>query len=464
MRILVTGATGLIGREVGKRLVQNGHEINVVSRNPSRARHELPFPATCFAWKGDSEPFPREALAGVEGVVHLAGEAIADGRWTEERKKKIRDSRIEGTKRLVDAIIGTPAVLAKMKVFVLGSAVGFYGDRADEVLDEAAPAGTGFLPEVVRDWEEQVQPLREASPVTRVPIVRTGIVLSRRGGALAKMLPVFSKGLGGKLGQGSQWMSWVHIDDIARLFTFCVDDEGTNGVVNGTAPEPVRNDRFTIELARALAKPVFLPVPGTALKIAFGELAETLLGGQRVLPKRTQEMGFRFDHPDFVKAIRELCEPLQNGQHEFVAEQWVPKSPAEIFPFFSLETNLEKLTPPFLSFKVVSKSTDEVKEGTLIDYKLSLHGVPVTWRTRIESWNPGVQFVDTQLKGPYRMWHHTHDFIPLAGGTLIRDRVLYKLPLGLFGDVAAGWKVIGDVTQIFDFRRGIINDLFGVRA
>lgn len=176
-------------------------------------------------------------------------------------------------------------------------------------------------------------------------------------------------------------------------------------------------------------------------------------------------MGFKFEHPEFVKAIRELCEPLQHGQHEFVSEQWVPKKPEEIFPFFSLETNLERLTPPFLSFKVIGKSTPEIREGTLIDYKLSLHGLPVKWRTRIESWQPErFRFVDTQLKGPYRTWHHTHEFLPLAGGTLIRDRVLYKLPLGFFGDVAAGWKVSGDVGQIFDFRRGIIQTLFGAHA
>lgn len=464
MRILLTGATGLIGREVGKRLVLGGHEIVVVSRNPDRARHELPFPATCFAWKGDSEAFPAEALRGVEGVVHLAGESIADGRWTEERKRKIRDSRVQGTKRLVDAIVGQPSVLAALKVFVLGSAIGFYGDRADEALDETSTPGSGFLADVVRDWEDQVSPLREASPVTRVAIVRTGIVLSRRGGALAKMLPLFSRGLGGKLGQGQQWMSWVHVDDIARLFAFCIDDEGTSGVVNGSAPEPVRNDRFTIELARSLARPVFLPVPGTALKIAFGELSETLLGGQRVLPKRTQEMGFRFDHPDFVKAIRELCEPLQQGQHEWVAEQWVPKKPEELFPFFSVETNLEKITPPFLSFKVLGKSTETIQEGTLIDYSLSLHGIPLKWQTRIEEWKPVERFVDVQLKGPYRKWHHTHEFIPMAGGTLVKDRVLYKLPLGLLGDVTAGWKVAGDVNQIFSYRREIIQNLFGARA
>ncbi|MEK7357156.1 MAG: TIGR01777 family oxidoreductase, partial [Bdellovibrionota bacterium] len=283
-----------------------------------------------------------------------------------------------------------------------------YGDRNDEVLDETSTPGTGFLAEVVRDWEEQVRPLREESTGTRVAIVRTGLVLSRRGGALKKMLPLFSKGVGGKLGSGHQWMSWVHIADIARLFAFCIDDEGTSGVVNGSAPEPVKNDRFTIELARSLAKPVFLPVPEVALKVVLGELAENVLGGQRVLPKRTQEMGFRFEYPDFVKAIRELCEPLQNGQREFVSEQWVPKKPSEI--------HLERIAPPFL------------------------------------------------LRGPYRKWHHTHDFIPSAGGTLIRDRVVYKLPLGLFGNVTAGWKVAGDVAQIFGFRRRIIQDLFGTSA
>lgn len=462
MRILITGATGLIGKEVGKLLAGQGHEISVASRHPDRAKLELPFPARVFRWDGEQEKFPVEAVSGQDAIIHLAGEPIADGLWTEERKKRIRDSRVIGTRRIIEAIGEIESSARTLKTFVLGSAIGFYGDREDEILTEESGGGEGFLAEVVRDWENEAWALRnsEAGKGVRVCAVRTGVVLSRQGGALAKMLPIFTRGVGGKLGRGQQWMSWIHIKDISRLIAFCLETASIEGVVNGVAPEPTRNDRFTIELARSVGRPVFLPVPETALKTALGEMSSALLDSQRVRPVKAQEHGFQYVHPELVEALRELGEPLKNGQHELFAEQWVPKKPEEVFPYFCSETNLEELTPPFLSFNVIGKSTDEIGEGTLIDYKLKLHGVPVKWRTRIDEWKPSEKFVDTQLSGPYRKWHHTHEFIPFAGGTLLRDRVLYRLPLGWLGDAAAGWKVSRDVQTIFAYRRKKIGELF----
>jgi len=454
MRILITGATGLIGREVGKRLSMSGHNLVVVSRNPERARRELPFPATVHKWEGAHRAFPRIALEGVEAVVHLAGESIAE-RWTPEKKKEIRDSRILGTKNLVAAILELPR---KPKVLVSGSAIGIYGDRGDTLLDEGSAPGEGFLAGVVKDWEDEAEKLAPSG--VRVVRMRTGIVLSRQGGALAKMLPVFSKGLGGKLVTGRQWMSWIHIDDIARAFIFALENEDIRGPVNGTAPEPARNDRFTISLARALGRSVFLPVPLFALKLALGEGAEALLASGRVLPRRLGDLGFEFEFPELNPALENLLAPLREGQHELVAEQWVPKKPEEIFPFFCDEKNLEVLTPPFLNFRVLGKSSPALATGTLINYRLRLHGIPVKWQSRIEDWKRGERFIDVQTRGPYEKWQHTHEFVPLAGGTLLRDRVVYRLPLGLVGDALAGWRVERDIAEIFAFRRKVIADRF----
>lgn len=460
MRVLMTGATGLIGREIGKILVQKGHHLSVVSRSPARARSVLPFPAQVFEWQGESDVFPAKALEDVDAVIHLAGESVADGRWTEERKKKIRDSRILGTKRLIDAIAKSPEASARIHTFIAGSAIGFYGDRGDEILTEESSAGSDFLANVVIDWEKEVDAF-DAISNGRSAKIRTGVVLSRHGGAMEKLLPLFQRGLGGRLSNGQQWMSWIHLDDIARLFVFALENEKVSGPMNGTAPEAARNERLTVALARALGRPVFLPVPGTALKIALGEMSQALLGSQRVQPAKALELGFEFSHAELVKALDEICAPLREGQHELLNEQWVNKTPEEIFPYFCSETNLEELTPKFLNFKVLGKSTDEIQQGTLIDYRMSLHGVPLKWRTRIEEWNPGRSFVDLQLSGPYKKWHHTHEFIPMAGGTLMRDRVLYKLPLGWLGDTAAGWKVSHDVGEIFAFRRKKIAEMFG---
>jgi uncharacterized protein (TIGR01777 family) len=475
MRVLMTGATGLIGKEIGKILAAAGHELTVVSRSPERARRQLPFPAKIIRWGGDQEPFPEEALQGQEGIIHLAGESVAGGRWTEARKQRIRDSRIRGTQRLVEAVIASrkasTATAAgaelqnapvQLKAFICGSAIGFYGNRADEILTETSAAGEGFLAQVVIDWENEARAL-ETDPLTsdvRVCYLRTGIVLSRQEGALAKMLPLFTAGVGGQLGDGQQWMSWIHITDIANLFIHCLLNASARGAVNGTAPEPARNDRFTLELARSLGRSVSLPVPKAALNLGLGEFASAVLDSERVRPEKALALQFKFEYPELTSALRELCEPLKDGQHEMIAEQWVPKKPSEIFPYFCSEKNLEALTPEFLKFRVLKKSTDEIDQGTLIDYKMRVHGFPVKWQTRIEDWNPGHSFVDVQLNGPYKKWHHTHEFREFAGGTLMRDRVLYQLPMGWFGNLMAGWKVTRDVQAIFAYRREKIDQLW----
>ena len=457
MRILFAGSTGMIGKEIGKRLIENGHEIVALVRNTDSARQALPFPAKLVKWSADDE-VPASAMKGIDAILNLSGASIADGRWTEARKKEIIDSRVESTRSLVNAALKNQKTV---KIFVNGSAVGFYGNRGDETLDESSSKGKGFLPDVVEMWENELRPLESTS--IRQVAVRTAVVLARHGGAMDKLLPLFEKGVAGNLGSGQQWMSWIHIDDIARLFVFALETETVVGPINGCAPEPVRNDRFTIELARALGKSVFLPVPEVALKIALGEMASSVLDSQRALPSKTQQLGFTFEHGGITETLQTIAEPLKGGQHEMLSEQWVPLKPDALFPYFRDEKNLESLTPPFLKFLVKGKSTDEIGEGTLIDYTLSLHGLPFNWRTRIESWKPSSSFVDTQLSGPYKKWHHTHDFIPFGGGTLVRDRVIYKLPMGMFGEMVAGWKVNGDVQKIFDYRREVIDQKFGNR-
>jgi uncharacterized protein (TIGR01777 family) len=459
MKILITGATGLIGNELGRRLAESGHDLVVVTRRVTGAATELSFPATLFEWKSPTSEFPVDALDGVESIVHLAGEPIASGRWTKDRKRRIRESRVTGTEKLVDAILKSGIGRTTLKSFILGSAVGFYGDRADDICDETTQAGEGFLAEVVKEWEAKTDPLKQIR--CRTVIVRTGVVWSRHGGAMQKMLPLFQSGLGGQLSQGKQWISWISLDDIARLFQFSIENEKAVGIINGVAPEPLRNDRFTVEFARALGKPVSLPVPEPVLKFVLGELSEAVLGSQRVVSMKLSDAGFKFSHPEAVAALQELSAPLREGRFEFRAEQWLPRSAKEVFPFFASEKNLESITPPFIGFRVLGKSDDVIKKGTLIDYKIKVHGVPLKWKTKIEEWNPNKSFTDSQLSGPYKEWVHLHEFIPLAGGVLLRDTVIFRLPLGAAGRLIGGWKVTGDVDQIFKFRRKIIGERFG---
>jgi ligand-binding SRPBCC domain-containing protein len=213
-------------------------------------------------------------------------------------------------------------------------------------------------------------------------------------------------------------------------------------------------------LAQSLGRRIFFPVPKIVITAAMGEMSAIVLHSQQVKPVKLAELNYKFKYSTINEAMEEICQPLKNGHLELLQEQWVPHPPKEIFPFFCNEKNLERLTPPFLNFHVVGKSSEAMQEGTLIEYKLSLHGIPFRWKSVIEKWTPGTSFVDQQITGPYKRWHHTHEFIPMSQGTLMRDRVSYSLPFGRLGSLLTSWKVIKDVNNIFAYRRTVIRDLF----
>lgn len=455
MRILMTGATGLIGRELGKALAARGDTLVCLVRDTQGARRRLPFPATCFEWD-HQRAVPAEALPDVDAIVHLAGEPVAEKRWTTQQKQLIRDTRVLGTRRLVQAVLSHGP---DIKSFVHGSAIGFYGDRGDATLTAASPKGTGFLADVVEAWEAELNPLTEGRPDVRVAIVRTGIVLARHGGALAKMLPMFRESAAGRLASGKQWMSWIHIDDIVGLFLHALDSQ-VAGLLEGVAPQPVTNRDFTKSLCQSLQVFENAPAPAVAIKALFGEMGGIVLESARIEPSRALASGCRFRFESIDRAFDDLLTPLQGSTREKVSEQWVPHAPEQIWPFFCDEGNLEELTPGFLNFEVLGKSTREIGEGTLIDYRLKLNGIPMGWQSRIENWQPSRRFVDTQVKGPYSYWRHAHEFIPLANGTLMRDVVRYRLPLGWLGSVVAGRTVESQVDRIFSYRSSRIAELF----
>jgi uncharacterized protein len=448
MKILLTGATGLIGSRVALRLVEENHDLVILSRHPREARKTLGLPGEYYSWADAS-------LESVDAVINLAGESLMAKRWSEEQKKKIIDSRVQSTKKLVAAI---QSASPKPKVFISASAIGFYGDRGDTVLDEYSDAGKGYLPQVCALWEREALRLREK---TRVVCLRIGTVLSQDGGALEKLYLPFRAGLGGPIAGGRQWMSWIHLDDLVSVLFEALKNPQLEGPVNAVAPTPVRNQEFVRALGHALARPAVLPLPGFALKAALGEMSEVITASQRVVPAKLTAQGFGFRFHRVEDALAEIYPPwYKEGAREFVAYQWIPKKIDEVFPFFSDPKNLEKITPPWLNFRILAVSTPEIQEGTRIDYRLKIHGVSVSWQTRIDRWISNELFVDTQIKGPYRQWEHTHRFIPLKGGTFLTDRVRYKLPLGRPARFLAGNFVKNDVESIFKYRKDTISRLF----
>ena len=295
LRILVSGASGLVGSALVPFLSAAGHEVVRLVRTPA------PTPEGTLHWDPRG-PLAPECVAGFDAVVHLAGAGIADRRWSAARKATILDSRVDGTRTLAVAL---SECKAPPRVFVCASATGFYGDRGDEVVDEAAAPGGGFLPEVCAAWEAAAEPARAAG--LRVAHVRIGIVLDPRGGALGKMLPIFKLGLAGRLGAGTQWMSWIAIDDLLDVLHRALVDARVRGPLNAVAPNPVTNAAFTATLARVLRRPAFLPAPAFALRLALGEMAQPLLlASTRVVPAGLLALEHRFRHPDLEGALRHL--------------------------------------------------------------------------------------------------------------------------------------------------------------
>jgi uncharacterized protein len=307
--VSVTGATGLIGRALVAALARRGAEITVLSRDPDRARERLgadaPDGLHALRWSALGEPAPAHALAGCHAVVHLAGESVAQ-RWTRRAKAAIRDSRVLGTRQLV---AGLARAQPRPVMLLSASAIGYYGPRGSEPVDEDAPPGEDFLAQVCAAWEAEAQRARELG--TRVVRMRNGVVLDRRGGALAKMLPPFRLGLGGPVAGGRQYVSWVHLDDVVGLMLAAIERERWCGAFNATAPEPVTNREFSHQLGRALRRPAIAPVPALALRALYGDMAEIITTGARAVPAKALVLGYEFEHPRLRPALGNALTPPQ---------------------------------------------------------------------------------------------------------------------------------------------------------
>lgn len=292
MKILVSGASGLVGSALVRHLEALGHDVWTLVRREAGMKE--------LFWDVTGEHIDREGLEGIEGVVHLAGESIAGGRWSEDKKRRIKDSRVMGTRLLCRAL---SALSEPPQVLVSASAIGFYGNGGDEIMTEGSPAGTNFLAEVCTAWEAETRVAKEAG--IRVVTLRVGIVLAKNGGALKPMIPAFRMGLGGPLGSGQQWMSWIALEDLVRSVVHCIETASVSGPVLGVSPNPVMQKTFARALGRALRRPAVLPAPRLALKLMMGEMGQQLLlDGQRCIPKRLRETGFEWEYPELLPALK----------------------------------------------------------------------------------------------------------------------------------------------------------------
>lgn len=449
MKILITGATGLVGKELGKALFAKGHELIVVSRSREKAELELPFP--CQIIECDLGKKPLTEKIQVDAVFHLMGETVAS-RWNEKIKKEIFDSRVLSTKNL------NQSLLPDMQFYLSASGLGYYGGRTGETLTEQAGPDPSFLSKVCVAWEAAADEVLKVNPKIHVVKIRTGMVLAQKGGALEKMLLPFKAGIGGVLGTGRQFMSWIHIHDLVSMMIFAFEKK-LNGPMNGCSPEPVTNRDFSATLAATVRRGLGPPVPKFALKLLFGEMADVILDDQKAIPRMAMDSGFVFKFPDLKSALADVLVQQKGAQEFFFSEQYLPLKTNDLFSFFSEAKNLEEITPPSLKFHIKDVSAPVISKGVLINYRLKIHGIPFKWRTLIKEWEPNSKFVDTQLKGPYSLWVHSHEFFDWGPGTLMRDSVSFRLPFGFLGWIAAVGFVKSDVNKIFAFRRRKVVEL-----
>lgn len=293
-QVAISGASGLVGSALSKALQAEGATVVPISRSSKGKNSDT------IVWDPNSGLLNPDRLNGIDTVVHLAGESIASGRWNDKQKAKIRDSRIKGTESMVKSMA---TISERPKTFICASAIGYYGDRGDEVLTEQSNPGTGFLPEISLEWEAAADAAADLG--MRVVKVRIGVVLSPKGGALQKMLLPFRLGMGGVVGSGKQYWSWIGLNDLVRVFQYCITHPKVSGAINAVSPEPATNREFTKSLGAVLKRPTIIPVPGFLARLALGEMAnDLLLASARVVPEKLQQQGFEFQQPSLEDSLR----------------------------------------------------------------------------------------------------------------------------------------------------------------
>lgn len=473
MNVLLLGATGFLGRSLVLRLARDGHRPIAWVRDPKAAHSQLGADVEIVDAKAGDAALVA-VLSRSDAVINLAGASIAR-RWTKRVREQAFASRVKLTEDLVAAIGRSDP---RPRVLVNGSAVGFYGDRGDEVLDETAPVGHGMLAELCAAWEAAAHAAERHG--VRVVCIRTGVVLGTDGGALVPMLATTRFGLGATFSAGRQFMPWIHRRDIVEMFAQALVDERWTGPINGSAPTPARNRDLADTLARVLGRPRLFRVPAFALRLALGEAADIVLASQCAVPTRALATGFAFRFPDLASALHDLV----HGRAAISiarAHDW-PDTPtlrehppayrletsvtldrplAEVWAFFATPRNLAGMTPGDQGFELASELAEVVRPGDVIDVRVALGPLKLPWRTKIETVEPERRFVDSAPRGPFRVWFHEHEFASAGERTTMTDRVWYSPPFGVFGRIAHRFVVANRLRDLFAHRERCATLRFG---
>ncbi len=445
-KVVLFGGTGLLGQSLGLALYRLGYSVRVVTRNPATWEHLLSFPGEIFAWDGENADQLSMVLLGSDIVCNLAGEPIGEGRWSDAKKERLRTSRLDTTSRIV---AGVQKLEKKPELFLSGSAVGYYGKTLVPVTEDA-PQGAGFLADLCGEWEEKATPLTKEG--VRVVWLRTGVVLSVFGGALP-LLTFLTRTVGPQvIGRATSGCPWIHIDDWVSAVLTAITNKNLDGPMNLVAPTPTTWRDVLLGITEG--KGILVSVPPSLVRPMVGEGPVALSESQFISPTRLIDAGFQFKFPDIKAALADLLEQHLFPNASFLAaRQYINAPLAKVVDFYADAQNLEKITPPWLNFKVLNLSSEKIEEGTLINYRLKLYGIPFKWQSKIKGWKMPSQFTDVQVKGPYSLWHHTHRFEQIGEGTLVTDIVRYRAPFGRLGRLMANFFIAKEVEKIFQYRK-----------
>lgn len=443
-KILIVGATGFVGNELGLFLCQQGYQVSVLSKKKPKDV-TLSFPAKKYQY--DENQIPHEAIVESDVIINLAGESISTGRWNKRKKERILKSRIETINTLKEKI---NSISSEDKLFIQASAIGIYQDN-NEPVDENGPHDHDFLAEVVKKLEEETQTIK-----CQTKIARFGVILGTTGGAFLEMLKPYIMGLGSSLGKN--YFSWIHITDVCRAIQFIIESKPQQKIFNITAPNPCTYNQLHEQLKeKYFTWPI--QTPHLPLKIMLGEKFSILKAGQ-ILPKHLENSNFQFQYKEIHSALENLLANLPKNSGFYHQKQFFAQPIEEIWPFFSNEKNLEQITPPWLNFKVLNSSTPDIEKNTLINYKLKFHGIPLSWQTLIKEYEPYKKFSDMQKKGPFKIWDHEHKFSSIQGGTLMEDTIYIKLPFGWLGSLFGFFFASRDISKIFAYREKKLKTIF----
>ena len=478
MNILITGATGFIGRSTVAYLQGNHHTITAYTRDVEKAKGILGHDVKLLQYGASSDEMESH-ISSSDIIINLAGTPIANARWSRKKKLSLWDSRVNTTKFIADQIKKSSN---PPRVFISASAIGYYGDRGDSNLPESTGQGDGFLAGLCDAWEKAA--LTASSPSTRVCVLRLGVVLGREGGILSRLSPIFQCGLGLYPGNGAQFMSWIHIWDVVRIIKFCMEDDNIQGPINCVSPEQVTAKGFTKEMNRVTKCKTTSSIPRPLLTLLLGEAATVLTASQKVEPTKLMSSGFTFKHVDLAAALSAEYNTsevsirkyrvndslfrnppayvMKSGQYQIQTKQTLNANIDEVFAFFGSPLNLGLTTPPWMNFKIVDMPKT-IKEGDEITYKIRALIFDFKWVAKIASWQPqNGLFIDRQKKGPYNMWWHEHHVADYKTTySTMTDFVIYRMPFGFLGKIAHFLMVKHILTRIFKYRLWIMELRYG---